>query len=474
MRLLPRTLAARMVAVLLLGLLLAQLLSFAVNLFDRGRAFYRSTTLQAAEQIADIANALDAVPPEDRARIVARLSSRRLSVKLSGKPDLAQDASQKRYASAFQALLRRQLGPGWPIQVIIHLSKRSAGGRAPFFSDAPENALDRYLTLQLFYLAPRGFDFVTHVRLHDGSWVRFSAPLPYEHITRLYVLLPKLLIMLAVVLALLLVAVRWVTSPMKKMARAALALGQNLDRVPLAESGPQEIRTTARALNVMQLRLQEYVRERAAMLAALSHDLKTFITRLRLRAELMPQGRHRDRLIGDLGEMGRMVDATLDYLHGVGSERDWAQFDMTALVESIRIDGEEMGWDVAVSGAAREPYCGNAQQLRRCITNLVDNAVKYGGRATIRLEDDADELTIAVCDPGGGIPPEERERVFEPFYRSRSSGHEHAGTGLGLHIARTIARAHGGEVMLEPDTTSGFCVAIRLPRAKPPRRARGG
>ncbi|HEV2302912.1 MAG TPA: HAMP domain-containing sensor histidine kinase [Stellaceae bacterium] len=461
-----RTLAARMVAVLLLGLVLAQLLSFAANFLDRGRAFYRSTTLQAAEHIADIVNALDAVGPEDRARIVARLTGRRLSVALTAKPDLADGVSEQPYASAFQTLLRRQLGPGWALRVIVHRSKRRTGSRAPFFSETPGNALDRYLTLQLFYLAPRGFAFVTNIRLHDGSWVRFSAPLPYEHITRLYILLPKLLVMFAIVLALLLVAVRWVTSPMKRMAQAALALGQNLDRVPLAESGPAEIRATARALNVMQLRLQEYVRDRAAMLAALSHDLKTFITRLRLRTELLPESRHRDRLIGDLGEMATMVDATLDYLHGIGPDRDWAQFDVTALVESIRIDAEEMGWDVALSGAAREPFCGNAQELRRCVTNLVDNAVKYGGKATIRLDDRLDELTIAVCDPGPGIMPEERERVFEPFYRSQfSRGAERAGTGLGLHIARTIARAHGGEVILEPDTPAGFCVALHLPRA---------
>ena len=457
-----------MVAVLLLGLVLAQLLSFAINFFDRGRAFYRSTTFQAAEHIADIANALDAVPPEERARIVEHLRNRRLSIALVQKPGPADSASEQPYASAFQALLRRQLGPGWPIQVIVHHSKRHMAGRVPFFSEAPANPLDRYLTLQLFYLAPRGFAFVAHIRLHDGSWVRFSAPLPYERITRLYVLLPKLLIMFAVVLALLLVAVRWVTNPMKRMAQAALGLGQNLGRAPLAESGPEEIRTTARALNIMQLRLQEYVRDRAAMLAALSHDLKTFITRLRLRVELLPESPHRDRLIGDLGEMATMVDATLDYLHGIGSDRDWTQFDVTALVESIRIDAEDMGWDVAVSGASSEPFCGNAQELRRCVTNLVDNAVKYGGKATIHLEDEADELTIAVCDPGPGIPPEERERVFEPFYRSQSAeSQERAGTGLGLYIARTIARVHGGEVIVAPDATPGCCVVLHLPRPKP-------
>jgi signal transduction histidine kinase len=476
MSLIPRTLAARMIGVLLLGLVLAQLLGVAVDILDRGRAFYRSTTLQAAEHIADIAKVLDAVRPEERAQIVRRLSNGRLAIALSPGSRLTDSVAERPYARAFDAMLRRELGPGWRVRVLLHRSRQRPGARTPFFSDGPGNVLDRYLTVRLFYPAPRGFAFVTHVQLHDGSWVMFSAQLPYEHITRLYVLLPRLLLMLAIVVALLLVAVRWVTRPMKKMAHAALALGQDLDCVPLEESGPEEIQATARALNVMQLRLQEYVRDRAAMLAALSHDLKTFITRLRLRTELLPAGRHRDQLIGDLDGMAAMVNATLEYLHGTNPDRGRAQFDVMALVESIRIDAEDMGWTVAVSGAAGEPFYGNVQELQRCLMNLVENAVKYGGQAAIRLEDRRSELTIAVCDPGPGIPPRERERVFEPFYRGQSScGRDPGkGTGLGLHIARTIARAHGGDVILQPETPLGFCVMLRLPRAAAPTQARSG
>jgi signal transduction histidine kinase len=364
-------------------------------------------------------------------------------------------------------MLRRDLGPGWQVQVQLHRSSRRAGRQTASFSDAPANVLDRYLTLQFFYPIPRGFAFVTHIRLRDGNWVTFSAPLPFGHVTRFYVLLPKLALMLAVIVALMLVAMRWVTDPMKKMAHAALALGQDLGRPPLEERGPEEVRATARALNVMQLRLQNYVRDRSAMLAALSHDLKTFITRLRLRSELLPDGDHRDRLIGDLDDMSAMVNATLDYLRGVNPHGTRSLFDVTALVESVRIDAEDMGWNVTVSGTAHRPFLGNAQELRRCLMNLVENAVKYGGKATIQLEEGTDQLTIGVFDPGPGIPPRERERVFEPFYRGESYRGESSrleGAGLGLNIARSIARAHGGDVVFKPDTPQGFCVAIRLPR----------
>ncbi len=467
MNLIPRNLAARMTGVLLLGMVLAQLLSMAINILDRGRAFYRSTTLQVAEHISDIAKALDVVRPEERVRIIRRLSDNRLTIMLSGAPPSADDATERHYARTFEAMLRRDLGTHWPVHVQLRHATKLGAQQTPFFPETPENALDRYLTLRLFYLAPRGFSFVTQIQLHDGSWVTFSARLPYEHIARLYVLLPKLALMLAMAVVLLLIAVRWVTHPMKKMAQAALLLGQDLHHPPLEENGPEEIRATARALNIMQLRLQEYVRDRAAMLAALSHDLKTFITRLRLRTELLPESAHRERLSRDLSDMAAMVGSTLEYLHGIDPGHGRVQFDATALAESIRNDAEDMGENVAVAGAAGETFYGNPPDLRRGRMNLVDNAVKYGGRATIRLEDRSDGLTIAVCDPGPGIPSQERERVFEPFYRSQPTrGRDREGTGLGLNIARTIARAHGGDVILQDDASLGFCAVLRLPRFK--------
>jgi signal transduction histidine kinase len=453
-----------MTAVLLLGLVLAQLLSAAVDILDRGRAFYRSTTLQVAEHISELAKMLDALRPDERAQVISKLSERALSISLSRGTDGAASVAERPYERAFKAMVSHDLGAGWQLQVQLHRIPRPAGQRAASFSNAPANALDRYLTLQFLYPVPRGFAVMTRIQLHDGSWVTFSAPLPYEHVTRFYVLLPKLALMLAIVIAVMLAAIRWVTDPMKKMAQTALALGQDLDRPPLKESGPEEVRATARALNVMQLRLQDYVRDRSAMLAALSHDLKTFITRLRLRSELLPDGHHRDRLISDLGSMAGMVDATLDYLRGVNPHGARSLFDMMALIESVRIDAEDMGWQVTVSGTAQGAFLGNAQELRRCLMNLVENAVKYGGSATIRLEESAEDLVIGVCDPGPGIPPEERERVFEPFYRSGSP--ELSGAGLGLNIARSIARAHGGDVILQAETPHGFCVAIRLPRSR--------
>ncbi|MGH7087967.1 MAG: sensor histidine kinase [Stellaceae bacterium] len=465
MRLVPRTLAGRTIVLVLLGFVLAQMLGAAIDALDRGEAFYRSTTLQMAERIADIAKVLDAVRPDERAEVARRLSESGLVVTLSPGPQLADNSTERSYARAFRTMVSHDLGPGWRVNVELHRAAHGVNPPMALQPVAPTNLLDRYLTPLLYYPLPRGFAFVTRVQLSDHSSAAFSAPLPYERITRFYVLVPKRLGMLAIIVILLLVAVRWVTRPLKTMAQAALALGQDLSRMPIPETGPEEVRTTARALNVMQLRIQGYVRDREAVLAALSHDFKTFITRLRLRSELLPESHHRSRLIADVGEMAAMVDSTLEYLHGIGTNRGRGQFDAMALAESVRIDAEDMGWTATVVGATSQPFYGNVQDLRRCVTNLVDNAVKYGGRATIQLEDGPDELTIRVCDPGPGIPPAERDRVFEPFYRTGCGKNRDVhGTGLGLSIARTIAQAHGGDLVFQSGTPLGFCVAIRLPR----------
>lgn len=460
----PLTLRARMMLLLLLGLILAQAGSIAINVLDRGQAFYRSTTLQVAQHIADLSKALDAVTPSQRARMVRVLNDRHLSIVLFHGPDTGGLVSEKPYADAFRAMIRRDLGPGWPLHVILMRTAAGGPAMAPLFSDDPDNVLDRYLTARLFYLAPRGFSFITHIRLHDGTWVTFSSRLPYEHIARLYVLLPKILLILALAIGMLLIGVRWATRPLEEMARAALKLGNHLEGDPMPEHGPAEVRATARAFNVMQQRLKRYVGDRAAMLAALSHDLKTFITRLRLRTELLPESPHRDRLAADLSDMAAMVDGTLDYLYGSTHDRETLDVDLNALVASVCIDAQDIGGAASSSGFAASPYRANARDLRRCLGNLVENAIKYGGRADISVTDSPEEVQIAVRDPGAGIPAEEMERVFEPFYRVDSSrSRELGGTGLGLSIARDIARAHGGDVTLE-NTPAGFVATMHLPR----------
>src|SRR6185503_8972594 len=205
----------------------------------------------------------------------------------------------------------------------------------------------------------------------------------------------------------------------------------------------------ARAFNTMQQRLAGYIRERAQTLAAMSHDLKTPVNRLRLRAELLEDTELKRKISQDLEEMESMIQGTLEFMRGAQSSERVQPVDMKALLESLQADAQELGAQVAIEGATRGPYPGRPQALKRCLGNLIDNAVKYAGSATMLVDDAPDRLVIRIRDRGPGIPAPELERVFEPFYRLEGSRSRHTGgTGLGLSIARQIAQLHGGRLEL--------------------------
>jgi signal transduction histidine kinase len=273
-------------------------------------------------------------------------------------------------------------------------------------------------------------------------------------------------VLLAAVLVLTLIAARWVTRPLKTLADAAEKLGADINRPPLEESGPLEVVSAARAFNTMQERLATFIRDRTRILAAMSHDLKTPITRLRLRAELLDDEQMRTKFVKDLEEMESMVSATLDFMRGVENREPARPIDIMALLESLQADAAEVAGRVAIGGATAKPYTGHPQALKRCLGNLIDNAIKYGKSATVRVEDAGDALRIFVRDEGPGIPEGELERVFEPFQRLEASrSRDTGGTGLGLGIARNIARAHGGDIALRNVPGGGLEAMVTLPRS---------
>jgi signal transduction histidine kinase len=262
--------------------------------------------------------------------------------------------------------------------------------------------------------------------------------------------------------------VRWATRPLKVLADAAEELGKDIHRPPLAESGPVEVARAARAFNTMQSRLARFIEERTRALAAMSHDLKTPITRLRLRAELLDDALLRAKFTGDLEEMESMVGATLDFMRGIDTGEAPRPIDVQALLESLQADLQETGGRISIEGNAAGPYVGRPQALKRCLANLLQNAINYGGSATVAVDDNADRLEIRIRDEGPGIPEQELERVFEPFYRLEGSrNRETGGTGLGLGIARSIAEAHGGHLRIRNCAEGGLEAALTLPRSGP-------
>jgi signal transduction histidine kinase len=274
-----------------------------------------------------------------------------------------------------------------------------------------------------------------------------------------------LLILLVTVIVLSLIAVRWVTGPLSALANAAEKLGEDINRPPLPETGPSEAQRAARAFNTMQQRLSRFIADRTRIFTAMSHDLKTPITRLRLRTEMLEDDALRTKFAKDLDEMEAMVTQTLDFMRDASTGEAVQRIDAMALLESLQTDYQDTGSRVEIEGRIEQTYPGRPLALRRCLTNLVDNAIRYGKHATIRVEDSADRLTIRVLDDGPGIPEQELAQAFEPFFRGEASrNRETGGTGLGLGIARNIARAHGGDLVLRNRPEGGLEAELTLAR----------
>jgi protein-histidine pros-kinase len=270
------------------------------------------------------------------------------------------------------------------------------------------------------------------------------------------------------------IAAGWLSRPIKRLAAAAQDIGRSIGVAPpaagrsaLPEEGPREVREATRVFNDMQAQIRQQLEERDRFVAAVSHDLRTPLTRLRLRAETLHDARQQAQFRQDIGEMDLMISATLDHLRGAAAAEATVLLDVQALAGSIAEDQQACGHDVQTSGTAA-PLRAQASALRRCLCNLVDNAVRYGGAAHIGLFDSPTALRIEVRDPGPGIAEAELDKVLAPFYRVEGSrNRQHGGVGLGLSIAHDIARQHGGTLSLRnaADGGSGGLIAqLVLPR----------
>jgi signal transduction histidine kinase len=465
MRLVPASLFGRTLLVLAAGLLVAQIATLVLNLFDRGGSVYRLAAFQIGARIAQTARILNGLPPAQRAKVAQQIDGRHLSVVLSEKrvPVATGFAEHDPYEKAFRESLQSQLGAPWPLSVEITLAPRSQRTLA---EGARATPFEMWLARRFYFLLPGTFSLVAQVGLEDGTVAVFYAVVPQEPLSRFETLVPRVLLLLAVCFALAAYLVRMTTRPLARLARAADAFGEDPEGPPLAEGGPSEVRKVIAAFNRMQARVRRQLQERAQLLGAISHDLQTPLTRLRLRLELLPEPALRAKMQRDLDEMEAMVGSALEFFRAVGKESRRQPVDVGALVDSLCEDRRETGDQVSARGTPQAPFHADPQALRRCLENLVGNAVRYAGAAEIEVDDAAGQLRIAVRDRGPGIPEQELERVFEPFYRldgsrNRASG----GTGLGLSIARSIARWHGGEIRLRnaPDG-GGLLAELLLPR----------
>jgi signal transduction histidine kinase len=260
------------------------------------------------------------------------------------------------------------------------------------------------------------------------------------------------------------VVAKMTARPIQLLANAAGELGSDIDRPPLDETGPTEVRQAATAFNAMQARIKRQIQHRTHMLAAITHDLQTPLTRLRLRLEKVGDGELRHKLLEDLAVMQSMVREGLDLARSMDSAEAMQKLDIDSLLDSVCADAVDARQDVTLEGRTRASIMAQPNALRRCLTNLVDNATKYGRYARLQLGREGTDIVIRIRDGGVGIPAELLETVFDPFFRLETSrSRDTGGTGLGLTIARNIAENHRATLQLRNHPAGGLEVTLRLP-----------
>jgi signal transduction histidine kinase len=356
------------------------------------------------------------------------------------------------FEGTFEQQLRTTLGAGFEVHVTPtpDTSKKAISISGPLFSEGRDNGTEFYDATVKF---PDGYTALFRVtRLARG------APLPRG----LFINLALLVIIMSVALF---VIARSITRPLSELASAADSVGRDLRQPKIAERGARELRNAARAFNTMQDRLQRYLDSRSRVLAAMSHDLKTPLTRLRLQVEMMDDSAAQARIGKQLDEMESMVHGALALFRGLDDNEAFTPLDVNEMLATLQSEFAEMSAKVAIEGRATRSILGKPQALRRCLTNLIANAVKFGSQATVIVED-GPALVVRVRDDGPGIPEAELERVFEPFYRLESSrNRDTGGSGLGLSIARDVVQAHGGSLVLANLPVRGLEAVVTLPRA---------
>jgi signal transduction histidine kinase len=458
-RLLPKSLFGQTLLILLAGLVVSHLIGAWIYATDRENAVRAVGGLALAQRIANLTQLVEDAPAEWRDRIVAASSDPTFRVTLSAEPpNFAAANDQTSVSQVIEKFLADQLPKRTAQQIRVAIAGTSAPPLA-FMHDHPMAMAPMIHAMGAW----RGLD--ASIQLADGQWLSFATALPDAGpaVSRQFIL--SMAVMAVIILAVSIWAVRRVTAPLGGIAAAAERLGRDVGAPPLAVLGTVEMRRAARAFNEMQGRLRRIIENRTRMLAAISHDLRTPLTLLRLRAEGVENVEEREKMLATIADMNGMIEATLAFARDEAMAEPRRSTDLTALLASIVDDMADAGMPVTMTPASPVIYDCRPAALKRAITNLIDNAVKYGKVARVSIRSAPRTVEIIVEDDGPGIPEDELVRVFQPFYRlEESRSRETGGIGLGLAIVPSIVEAHGGELTLANRSEGGLRAAILLPR----------
>jgi signal transduction histidine kinase len=451
-----QSMSGRVFLILVLGIVGSAGLTAWLAFGERQQTIGQFRAVRSVEQAEQFVLTLDAIPPAGRVAFSATARRFGLRVELGEELPAANvpRIPDARDATAFVVALREQLGAAYRLVSLY---------TQPSDCPPPRGRLNPPV-------ADRPLCERVGVTLTDGSTVRMTV-LPPRGATpppRTDFLTWLTLFLLSIGVLAYFVA-RMTMRPLKQLAQAARDLGNDIDHPPLAEEGAGEIRQATAAFNSMQTRIRQHIQQRTQMLAAITHDLQTPLTRLRLRLEKVADPELRQKLIDDLSATQSMVREGLDLARSMDIAEPLQPLDLDSLLDSVCNDAADAGQKVTLQPEqSRMSVMARPIALRRCLTNLIDNACKYGGYAQVSVQRAMMNghacARIRILDGGPGIAAEQMSRVFEPFYRVESSRSRNTGgTGLGLTIARNIAEQHGGSIVLANHPNGGLDVTLTLP-----------
>ncbi len=456
-RFFPDTVGGQLLVLLLAALVATQALSVVLLTHERNRAVRAAAGAEAAGRAANLALQLDAVPSGLRSAILDAASSPLVRFRLGAEAETDHSSED---TGDLVSQIRSILGDQ-ERAVLADLHPLETMPPMPL-ADVP--VAMRRMHAAMLAQGTDPVELTLSIGLADGNWLNgrtmFHRPgLQWSRGD----LLPLGLMALAIGLVVWVTA-RRIVAPMQALARGADQLGRGLGAAPLLARGPRELRAATEAFNLMQDRLTRFVADRTRMLAALSHDLRSPLTAMRLRLEMLEENEDTARLAALVDEMQVLTEATLDFARGEAGGEATLEVDLAALLRELTRDAA-FGDARAVLEPA-DPVLAEVRPtaLKRALRNLIDNAMRYGKGAQVRLATEPGVAVITVTDKGPGIPENLIAKVFEPFARlDPSRSRDTGGVGLGLAIARTVVQAHGGTISLENRPEGGLLATIRLP-----------
>lgn len=445
----PDSLAARIAIILIAALIVAELVDLIVGGRERDDEMERAIEEAISTRLISIVTVWDETSEKGREQLLAALNSPVFRVLHLEQPTPLLETPRwmednvKRSIERFKS----ELGDGSVQFGAINTRK----------NDILESPIQRELPWSWRYW------FAVNIKVSDG-YLLFALPLGsdiFDADSRDH---PTHILWWVALILLVYWAARRVTRPIRRFTQAADRLGVDVNAPPLPERGSRELRRATRAFNRMQQRVQRLISDRTQMIAAISHDLRTMLTRLRLRAEYIEDDTQRNKALSDIDTMEQMLTETLSFARDDSNKEQRTRFDLGDMIKSLCEDFEDNEHPVHYIGPEKLAFHGRPVGLRRVFTNLISNAVAYGNSADVTLVPGEKDVTILVEDRGPGIPPEMREQVFAPFFRLEPSrNRETGGAGLGLSVARTIVRLHGGDIELSDREGGGLSVHVVLP-----------